>query len=192
MSPRTPEQNKKIREQTQQKIVDAGFTLFAREGYASTSIAAIARKAGVSKGLIYHYFDSKEAILSTIFDQMIDLGDEILDFPDDFTPADKMRQTLQETFQFIEQQTGKGRLMITLALQPETYSNLQSKIERVNETQTVKYIEMLRELGHQQPELEAYRLGALMDGILMGYATMGEAYPLEKMKKKIMEDYVPS
>lgn len=57
MSPKTPEQNKEIREKTRQQIIDAAFEQFASEGFSKTSVAAVAKKAGVSKGLIYHYFN---------------------------------------------------------------------------------------------------------------------------------------
>lgn len=192
MSPRTPQQNKEIRQQSQQQIIDAAFKLFAKKGYSATSIAAIAKEADVSKGLIYHYFSSKEAILNAIFDQLVEIGNEVLDFPDDFSPTDKIRQTLEGSFQFIEEQSEKGRLMIALALQPDIFSNLKAKINEVQESQMALYIEMLNKLGYKQPELEAYQLGAMMDGILLGYITMGDDYPLEEMKTKIMDDYVSS
>lgn len=191
MSPRTPEQNEEIRQQTRQKIIDAAFEMFASDGYEATSIAAVADKAEVSKGLIYHYFDSKQQVLEAIFDQMVEVGDQILDFPVHFKAVDKIQQVLEGTFKFIEEQPEKGRLMIALALQPDTFSNLKSKINEYNETQLVLYINMLEELGYDQPELEAYRLGALMDGLLLGYITMGDDYPLQKMKQKILEEYAP-
>lgn len=191
MAPRTPEQNEEIRRQTRQQIIDAAFELFAKEGYSHTSIASVAKEAGISKGLIYHYFDGKESILEAIFDQMVEVGEQILDFPDDFTPADKIRHVLEETFRFIESQTGKGRLMIGLALQPETFETLKPKIDEANKTQMVMYIDLFEELGYDKPELEAYRLGAMMDGILLGYISMGGDYPYEEMKQKILEEYVP-
>lgn len=191
MSPRTPGQNEEIRQQTRQQIIDAAFELFANDGYTNTSIAEVAQKADVSKGLIYHYFDSKQKVLEAIFDQMVEVGDKLLEFPDDFTSTDKIRQVLRGTFKFIEEQPGKSRLMVALGLQPDTYSNLKSKIDEVNETQMVLYIDLMKELGYEQPELEAYRLGALLDGLLLGYITLGDQYPFEEMKQKILEEYVP-
>lgn len=192
MSPKTPEQNEEIRKKTRQRILDAAFKKFAQEGFAKTSVSSVAKKAGISKGLIYHYFESKEAILAAIFDQLVDVGDEILHLPDYFTPAGKMRQILESTFEFIKEQTGTGRLTIGLALQPEATHSLKSKIEQVNKNQMALYVKIFEELGYDDPQLEAYRLGALLDGILLAYATMGDEYPLEEMKSKIMEEYVPA
>ena len=45
-----------------QKVLDAAQELFAEEGFASVSIAAIADKAQVSKANIYHHFESKDEL----------------------------------------------------------------------------------------------------------------------------------
>lgn len=45
------------------ELLDAALALFTEKGYAHTSVAEIARKAGVSKGAVYLYFPSKQAIL---------------------------------------------------------------------------------------------------------------------------------
>lgn len=192
MSPKTPEQNEEIRKQTRQQILDAAFELFANEGYAKTSISAVAKKAEISKGLIYYYFESKKDLLDGIFNQLVKKGDQILEFPEDFTAADKIHQVLEQTFEFIETQTGMGRLMIALALQPAAFKSLKTNLDKVQKRQMSLYTDILEELGYEQPELEAYRIGALMDGILLGYSTLGNEYPLDEMKTKIMAEYVPT
>lgn len=45
------------------ELLDAALSLFVEKGYAHTSVAEIARKAGLSKGAVYLYFPSKQAIL---------------------------------------------------------------------------------------------------------------------------------
>jgi len=45
------------------ELLDAALELFVEQGYAHTSVAQIARTAGVSKGAVYLYFPSKQAIL---------------------------------------------------------------------------------------------------------------------------------
>lgn len=191
MSPRSAKQNEEIRQQTRKQIIDAAFELFANEGYSKTSIAAVAKKAEISKGLIYHYFESKEAILEAIFDQLVALGDEMMNFPEEFGPAEKIKQTLEQTFEFIEKETGMGRLMVSLALQPDVFESLKPKLDKVQERQIMMFKEMMWDLGRTEPELEAYQLGAMMDGILMGYIAMGDDYPLQELKAKILEEYVP-
>jgi AcrR family transcriptional regulator len=48
------------------RLVDAALTMFAREGVDAASIKKIGRAAGVAPALIYHYFESKEALLAAV------------------------------------------------------------------------------------------------------------------------------
>jgi TetR/AcrR family fatty acid metabolism transcriptional regulator len=47
-------------------IIDAALKVFRERGYANARMADIARRAGVSYGLVYHYFGSKEVLFEMI------------------------------------------------------------------------------------------------------------------------------
>lgn len=47
-------------------IIDAALEVFREKGYANARMADIARRAGVSYGLVYHYFGSKEVLFDLI------------------------------------------------------------------------------------------------------------------------------
>jgi AcrR family transcriptional regulator len=49
-----------------QEILEAAFAEFSRNGYAMTTLEQIAERAGVTKGTIYVYFDSKEQLFITM------------------------------------------------------------------------------------------------------------------------------
>jgi AcrR family transcriptional regulator len=48
-------------------ILDAAVRVFARQGFHTCRVADIADEAGVAYGLVYHYFQSKDEILDTLF-----------------------------------------------------------------------------------------------------------------------------
>ena len=48
-------------------ILDAAVRVFARRGFHHCRVSDVADEAGVAYGLVYHYFDSKEQILNTLF-----------------------------------------------------------------------------------------------------------------------------
>ena len=48
-------------------ILDAAVRVFARQGFHTCRVSDIADEAGVAYGLVYHYFDSKDEILDTLF-----------------------------------------------------------------------------------------------------------------------------
>jgi TetR/AcrR family transcriptional regulator, fatty acid metabolism regulator protein len=50
-------------------ILDAAIRVFARRGFHACRVSDVADEAGVAYGLVYHYFDSKEEILNTLFQE---------------------------------------------------------------------------------------------------------------------------
>jgi AcrR family transcriptional regulator len=48
-------------------ILDAAVRVFARKGFHTCRVGDIAEEAGVSHGLLYHYFSSKDELLETVF-----------------------------------------------------------------------------------------------------------------------------
>ena len=56
-----------------QRIVAAAAEVFAGKGYNNTKIIEIAEKAGIGKGTIYEYFQSKEALFFAVFQRMFDI-----------------------------------------------------------------------------------------------------------------------
>lgn len=55
------------------QLLDAATRLFAKHGYANTSVAQICAEAGVSKGALYHHYESKDAILYGIYQPLLEL-----------------------------------------------------------------------------------------------------------------------
>ena len=64
MSPRTEVVNKRIRDERREQILLAAVRVFAHKGLSATKITDIAAAAGISQGLIHHYFDSKESVFT--------------------------------------------------------------------------------------------------------------------------------
>jgi AcrR family transcriptional regulator len=54
-------------EERRRQILDAAVRVFAGQGYHDSRVGDIAKDAGVAYGLVYHYFDSKEAVLEAVF-----------------------------------------------------------------------------------------------------------------------------
>jgi len=66
--PRSEDENKRIRDAQRESILEAAKAVFASKGWATT-MADIAAEAKISQGLIYHYFEDKEAILGELIGQ---------------------------------------------------------------------------------------------------------------------------
>ena len=56
-------------EDKRRHILDAAVRVFARKGFHASRVGDIAEEAGVAHGLLYHYFDSKDAVLQAVFQE---------------------------------------------------------------------------------------------------------------------------
>jgi AcrR family transcriptional regulator len=59
-------------ESTVTALVDAARELFAQDGYAATSLDAVAAKARVTKGAVYHHFQGKQQLFEVVFAREVD------------------------------------------------------------------------------------------------------------------------
>ena len=62
------------RASTKRALLDAARTLFTGKGYAEVTIEEVVRKAGVTRGALYHHFDDKRALLRAV---VVEIEDEI-------------------------------------------------------------------------------------------------------------------
>jgi AcrR family transcriptional regulator len=53
---------------TRQHIVSVAMTLFTDQGYEATSVETVLARSGVSRGALYHHFDSKEALYTAVLE----------------------------------------------------------------------------------------------------------------------------
>lgn len=73
MAPLNDEQLHQIRDERREQIKAAAIQVFARKGIYSAKMSMIAETAGISNGLLYHYYKSKdELFLSLVQDAMLE------------------------------------------------------------------------------------------------------------------------
>lgn len=70
------EKSKLIQDTRRKQILDVAIQLFDEQGFSKTKITDISTKAGISKGLVYRYFESKDDILYALHDKLKNCIDE--------------------------------------------------------------------------------------------------------------------
>jgi AcrR family transcriptional regulator len=98
VTPRSPEASRAAREEAAERILAAAAKVFAHRGYAGTKVADIAAQAGVSSGLVHHYFATKadvfRTLITTIMSAATTTPQEALDRPG--TPGENLRWMLEQ------------------------------------------------------------------------------------------------
>lgn len=190
MTPRTPEQFEHIRLDKKTLIITTALELFANNGYHSTSISDIAHKAGISKGLMYNYFMSKEALITEILAQGIDSMVEFFDPNNDgvLTEAE-MESFIRNIFEFIKKDVQYWKLFYAVFMQPHVYELIEKKyIDLLS-----GFIEILTNYfkahGSEDPIKEALLFGALMDGVGFNYVVNPSLFPLDGLIEIILEKF---
>jgi AcrR family transcriptional regulator len=74
-----PRVTRAFRQLADEQILDRAAALFARHGFAHTSVQAVADAVGLSKAGLLHHFPTKDALHAAVLAQSADLGQQVLD-----------------------------------------------------------------------------------------------------------------
>lgn len=190
MSPRTEEQFKKIREDKRKQILDAALTLFAEKGYHASSVAAIAKKAGISKGLIYNYFDSKVNLLNAIVEES---AKDILQFfdpnKDGVLSQEEFFYFIENLFESIRENIRHWQFYVGTLMQPQVAELIEHDAGGKAQEVSMMIADLFRRSGCDDPEGEMLILVMILKGAIMTYVASPEVFPLEQVKDKINKLY---
>lgn len=136
---------------TKSRIVSAAWELFYAQGYDGTTVDEIVDLSGTSKGSFYHYFDSKDALLSSLsylFDEKYDSLQHCIDYEKNV--FETLIYLNQELFDMIENRIEPSLLSLLYSTQ------LASKGDKSLLDQSRLYYRLLRKLvilGQERGEL---------------------------------------
>ncbi len=150
---RTPKQQRSIDKKN--RIIEAGFELFARVGYFNTNTAEIAKHAGVSTGIVYGYFRDKRDILLEVLSLYVD---------DAFTPVGEIFEGLQLPLDFkslietiidktVEIHRSNAAIHEALHSLTSTDEAVGNKFLELEKDMTVSICDSLAKLGYDPPDL---------------------------------------
>lgn len=109
-------------EERRNQLIDVALELFGKNGIEATRVSDIARAAGVAQGLLYHYFPSKDALLTAIVEREGPLGmlHELLATPPDRPTRETLLDIAARIYALIQQRRPLLRLIMREVIwQPE-------------------------------------------------------------------------
>ena len=189
---------KKNPRNTRGKIVSAAWQLFYEQGYEETTVEEIIETSQTSKGSFYHYFDGKDALLSTLsdlFDEKYEALQETMD--PDMSAMDKLLFLNSELFRMVENSVSMELLARLLSTQ------LVTSGERHLLNQKRTYYRLLRkiiaqgqeagELSDRQSVSEMVKLYALCERALMyDWCLRGGEYSLRQYAAQVLPSFLSS
>lgn len=156
---------KKNSKNTKGKIVSAAWQLFYQQGYDDTTIEEIVELSGTSKGSFYHYFDGKDALLSSLSYLFDEKYEELLDTMDmSLSPIDKLIYLNQELFLMIENTVSVDLLCQLFS------SQLVTKGERHLLDTNRTYYKLLRQIAMEGQQSGCFKNELSINDITKAYA----------------------
>lgn len=186
---------------TRQKILSSATKLFSTQGYATTSLAQVAKEAQVSKALIFWHFASKEDLFRTaLTESLAPYSIDVLEALSGLGEFEQIGKLIDVYFEFVSQNVYSVRFLLSLVVREE--KNLDDVLDRTTELFRI-YRNLLADIlqtGRERgvfrtgvdPEADATLIMATLNGILVqGFAASNlQADPkplLEHMKTGLAE-----
>lgn len=184
--PRTKQQFDEIRSATKEKIIAAGLQVFAYRGLAATSIQDIASLAGISIGLMYHYYKSKEELFTDLVDMTLQAAAESTErmFNSDLSPADQISTFSKEVIDSIAENDEMSKMYLlmihhTLAVEaPEKKLAMRAKgfapLDHVK--RSILAGQALGEVRSGDPDEMVVLYFSAIQGLAISRLTMGDRF----------------
>ena len=178
MCPRTSEQFEAIRQEKTKLILDTALELFAEKGYHQTSISDITRKAGISKGLLYNYFQSKDEVLRSIIRTGYDAAYSHLDLNSDHSLArEEFVNFLRITFRSVRENPHFWKLYSALVLQPGVQDMVMAEYGEKSHDISKLMTNFLIASGSNAPESDFMVMASLIKGAHLILITTPDFFP---------------
>ena len=187
MSPRTKNQFEEIRQKSRENIEKIALELFAIKGYHATSISQIAEKAGISKGLLYNYFKSKEHLLDSVIMKVYDEIMRIVQMSENLPAEKQIEQMIIQTIDHLKENITFWKLYLFLVHQSDVHKKLSELYEKMRDDYMGYVVKLFQEMGSENPTMEALLLGTMFDGIGLNYVTAPDGYPIDEIKDYLIE-----
>lgn len=158
---------KKSAKNTKGKIVSAAWSLFYQQGYDDTTVEEIVEASGTSRGSFYHYFEGKDALLSSLsylFDEKYEDLKKELD--PDLPAVEKLKFLNQELFLLIENTVSVELLCKLFATQLTTSG--EKHLLNTNRT----YYKLLRQITIEGKEKGVFKDSLSVNDITRAYAML--------------------
>jgi AcrR family transcriptional regulator len=158
-----------------QQIVDAARVCFARNGFHTTSMQDVIKEAELSVGAVYRYFDSKEALIEAVAEQVVGLIVGELDAMIVAKPLPPLVEVMDRVLRVVEAQTdpnGAARMALQVWGEALRNARLRDLVAGVYQTIRARFVRLAaqaREEGQLPASADPQEAGLVLFGLVPGF-----------------------
>lgn len=186
---RKQERNEEIREASKQNIKEAALHQFSQKGLFATRIKDIAEDAGISQGLLYRYYASKDQIFTDLIEEALDKMNEAVVYVHGLNVGAKKKilmalEELLSTIQTSERYRQTSRLITQAMNSTAIPENAQRTLDIKRDIPYQMFAEIMKQ-GQKEGTIvdgDPYTLAVLfwstINGLAIFHATRVDSQPL--------------
>jgi AcrR family transcriptional regulator len=171
-------------------ILDIAIDLFTENGFEKTPVSAICARANVSKGLVFHHFKNKDALLKEIFLRTTETIGNI------GKPHEAIRDPKKRLVAFIEaiftsmvEHRKLYQFNLNVMLQPVTREILSDLIDERNSMLFDTTDDIFRIISEECSSVLTHVFVAEINGIALNYLYFYDDFPLDQVKDQLINKY---
>ncbi len=184
--------------QTREKILDTALLLFDELGYSKTSLSAVAKQAGMTRGAIYWHFQNKEEILNALaereFAEIIDKNSQALQAANTW---EQLTDNFVSFFGALNHHPQRARFFRIGYFQrgsDEALISLNRRMDNHWEEQCRRAVEQGHRNGELRPGVEPdyifYHLSATISGLIKLYFEQSDRCRFERFAGPIIRNTI--
>lgn len=159
-----------------QQILDAARICFLRNGFHQTSMQDVIREAGLSVGAVYRYFPSKNELIKTLAEQVVDGLATMFDQLGAEDPPLPIATTMRRAVDFATEHSGPdGLLRMAIQVWSEALTDatlatvVQGVYQRLRDL-LIAFASRLQKAGGLPPDADPVAVGSVLFALMPGYA----------------------
>ncbi|WP_035851611.1 TetR/AcrR family transcriptional regulator [Kitasatospora azatica] len=188
MAPRGESVNEEMRLRSRRRLMRATTELVDQRGYAATTLADIAERAGLARGLVSYYFDGKRLLMQSATHRLmhLELAAALAVLPGDASPQERLATAIDQVLRTALDHPRVMRSHLALILDPDVGGFVQDP-----EQQQLGAIlrEVLAGWGAGDPVAEHAVLRSALMGGCIGVLLPGAQTPLPPIRADLFARY---
>jgi TetR/AcrR family fatty acid metabolism transcriptional regulator len=188
MSPRTPQENERLREERRIQILETAIQFFAEQGYYNTKMSDIAQRLGLAKGTIYWYFDSKEDLFNRAFRHEFEkLAQPLLEraLRQDLDAGEKLLAIAQASLDLLSNFEDLVFIMFQSMTTPQLGEMLTHDFKEYYDQFAQIIIPLFEQIGEPDPAGAASLFFAVLDGLMLQSLIQANLFDKERALAQI-------
>lgn len=179
-----------------QQLIDAALHQFAEKGYDGAPIRDIARAAGVTEALVYHYFRNKEHLFEEVIKarSFAPILRRVLDEAGDAHPGEVLHRVLREFIDMMRDNASMARMFIIEFMRHPVCARYFRAMVEDNTDNLTRYLKEQQQRGVFRADVDAETVAGMLLGMAFSlFFAWGQAPEREwqQRREKFLQHSVP-